>query len=321
MSAIVMPTLQLQELQRDGAPDGYLEIHVVDADRHPGEPNKPSVRGSTNRTTAPGRATRACCAAVTVLALGAIPDAETQPPRTEAVRLMQAVADADGLPSISVAVAKAGSVVFSRALGLADVEHHVPATPATVIPIGAVTKSLTAVAALQLAERDRIDLDAPVQQHCPAFPVHETPITVRQLLGHTGDIRHYDYRRFDEDFLNTRHFNSIDDALVKFAGDDLVGPPGGQFHYSSWGYVVVGCAIEGASGMPYAASLEENISRAVALQHTRLDVVTAIVPARAGGYARTERRDERPLPVGRRAQYARRSRAVRQWVAATAARG
>lgn len=206
----------------------------------------------------------------------------------EADQIVQQVLDDDQLPSISVAISKDGKVVYSRALGFSDVENEVRATVETSYPIGSVTKTITATAALQLAEQDKLDLDVPVQGYCRRFPTKSNPITVRQLLAHTAGIRHYDYRRFEEDFLNERHYKSIDEALTKFASDPLVGDPGTKYHYSSWGYVLVGCAIEGASGKPYSEYIQSNIVQKAGLSQTRLDDVSEIFPLRARGYSKTD---------------------------------
>ncbi|HAQ22559.1 MAG TPA: hypothetical protein DCR10_03335 [Acidimicrobiaceae bacterium] len=91
-----------------------------------------------------------------------------QPAADEADRLLASVVESDRLPSLSVAVLRDGSLVYASALGLADVENDVPATPGTAYRIGSVTKTLTAVTALQLSERGALDLDAPLQDYCPA---------------------------------------------------------------------------------------------------------------------------------------------------------
>ena len=64
----------------------------------------------------------------------------------------------DKVPSISVAVSKNGKIVYSRALGFADLANQVPATVKTSYSIGSVSKSITAVEALQLAEKNKLDL-------------------------------------------------------------------------------------------------------------------------------------------------------------------
>src|SRR5450755_1524724 len=66
------------------------------------------------------------------------------------------------ITGLSVAVVEGDRIRFSRGYGLADVENFVPFTPATVWRLGSVSKPLTAVAAMQLVERRRLDLDRPI---------------------------------------------------------------------------------------------------------------------------------------------------------------
>ena len=204
------------------------------------------------------------------------------------VDLMRTVVVDDSLPSLSVAIARGGEITVSQAIGRADLELDVPATSETRYPIGSVSKALTAVATLRLAAKDRLALDDDVRRHCAAFPDKGTPITIAQLLAHTGGIRHYDYRRFDEDYLNKRRYASLEAALTKFAGDSLRHAPGTRYLYSSWGYVLLGCALEGAAGVPYGELLRENVLDPAAMHDTRLDEVSAIIPHRSSSYYRPE---------------------------------
>jgi CubicO group peptidase (beta-lactamase class C family) len=199
-------------------------------------------------------------------------------------QLVQQRLTQDHLPSLSVAVMRNGTLVYVHAAGLMDIDHRTPATPKTLYPIGSVTKVLTATAALQLAAAHKLDLAAPVQHYCPAFPDKGEPITTRELLAHTSGIRHYDYRHFDKDFLNTRHYPSIQSAFVKFAYDPLVAKPGVEYHYSSWGYVVAACVIEGASGMGYGRYVAQQILKPAGMIDTRLNVATMEIAGRATGY-------------------------------------
>ncbi|HET7921459.1 MAG TPA: serine hydrolase domain-containing protein [Gammaproteobacteria bacterium] len=209
----------------------------------------------------------------------------THDPVARADRLVQETMTRDHLPSLSVAVMRDGKLVYAHAAGLMDIAHRTPATPETLYPIGSVTKLLTATAALQLAAAHKLDLSAPIRRYCPAFPEKKEKITTRELLAHTSGIRHYDYRHFDTDFLNTRHYASIQDALGKFAGDPLVAEPGTKYHYSSFGYVVAACVIEGASGMGYGAYVERYIVRPAGMTNTRLNDATVPIPGRAVGYS------------------------------------
>src|SRR5690606_37260720 len=90
------------------------------------------------------------------------------------------------LPSLSLAVARSGVLVYAAAVGPPDLGNALAARPESDSPIGSVTKALTAVAALQRAERGLLDLDAPVTQYCEGFAAKEYPVTPRQLLGYLG---------------------------------------------------------------------------------------------------------------------------------------
>jgi len=84
------------------------------------------------------------------------------------------------VPGLSLAVVMNGRIVLTEGYGLADVENSVPATADTVYRIASVSKPVTATAAIKLVEAGKLDLDAPIQKYCPAFPTKEWTITTRQ---------------------------------------------------------------------------------------------------------------------------------------------
>jgi len=188
-------------------------------------------------------------------------------------------------PGIGVAVVLDGQLIWSSGFGLADLENNVPATPATLFRLGSISKPIAAAAAMQLAERGKLDLDAPVQKYCPAFPQKQAPITTRQLLGHLGGIRHYNSDgKGDIPDDSARHFATMQESLTIFASDPLVAPPGTKFNYSTYGYTVIGCVIEGASAQKFTDYVRENVLRPAAMDHTQADDYFAIVPHRSRWY-------------------------------------
>jgi serine beta-lactamase-like protein LACTB, mitochondrial len=192
-------------------------------------------------------------------------------------------------PGISAAVVEDGELVWSEGFGLADLENSVPATSRTLYRLGSVSKSLTATAAMRLWERGKIDLDAPVQKYCPAFPVKEWPITTRELLGHLGGIRHYKSDSQDDPEIgNTKHFESESDGIKFFATDPLFAKPGTQFHYSTQGYTLVGCAIEGASGEKFVDYIRENVFLPAGMTDTRDDNLLTVIPHRTRYYSKNK---------------------------------
>ncbi len=96
-----------------------------------------------------------------------------------------------GIPGVSVAVAFNGQIRYAKGFGIADLENSLPVKATTVYRTASIAKPMTATAAMLLAEQGKLDLDAPIQKYCAAFPVKPWPVTARQLLGHPGGVRHY----------------------------------------------------------------------------------------------------------------------------------
>jgi serine beta-lactamase-like protein LACTB len=192
---------------------------------------------------------------------------------------------ANSVPGISAAVVQDGELVWSEGFGMADLENFVPATSFTLFRLGSISKPITATAILQLSERGKLDLDAEVQKYCPAFPKKEWPITTRELLGHLGGIRHYNPDgKGDIPEDSAKHFSSMEDSLEIFAGDALVAKPGTKFHYSTYGYTVLGCVLEGAAAEKYMDYVKENVFDPARMAETRDDNFFAIVPHRSRWY-------------------------------------
>jgi serine beta-lactamase-like protein LACTB, mitochondrial len=197
---------------------------------------------------------------------------------------------ANAVPGVSIAVVENGVEDWSEGFGSADLENFVPATPFTLFRLGSISKPITATAALLLWQQGKLDLDASVQTYCPAFPEKQWPITTRELLGHLGGIRHYKSEtQGDLEGGNTKHFtNQIQAGLDFFKNDPLVAKPGTEFHYSTQGYTLVGCAIEGASGQKYVDYVREHVLLPARMKHTTNDDRFAIIPYRTRFYTRDE---------------------------------
>jgi serine beta-lactamase-like protein LACTB, mitochondrial len=196
-------------------------------------------------------------------------------------------------PGVAAAAVLNGQEVWSEGFGMADLENSVPVTPQTLFRLASVSKPITAMAALELWERHQLDLDAPVQKYCAAFPQKEFPISTRQLLGHLGGIRHY--RSESEDDVeagNTKHFDDpIAGGLQFFAKDPLVAKPGTKFSYTTHGFTLVGCAIEGASSRKYVEFVRDNVFTPAGMVHTRWDDRFAIIPYRTRFYSKSKAGD------------------------------
>ena len=205
--------------------------------------------------------------------------------RAEIEKAVSSFMSANSVPGIGVAVVLEGEPVWSAGFGMSDLEDSAPTTSSTLFRLGSISKPITAVAVLQLWERGKLDLDAPVQKYCPAFPQKQWPITTRELLGHLGGIRHYNSDgKGDIPEDSARHFASMEESLQIFAADPLVAKPGTKFNYSTYGYTLLGCVLEGATSLKYVDFVRESVFKPARMDHTQADDFFAVIPHRTRWY-------------------------------------
>ena len=208
--------------------------------------------------------------------------AQTPLPADKIIRIETAISSfmsQQNIPGLSIAIVYENQIRFQRGYGMAEVENFVPAKALTVYRIASVSKPLTAVAAMQLVEAGKLDLDAPVQKYAPTFPTKSFPVTTRQVLAHLSGIRNY---RPGEGERTTR-YNTLTAALAIFKDDPLEQEPGTRFAYTTLGYTLLGVIIEGASGMSFADYMREHVFNPAGMQHTYVDDLYAIIMNRARG--------------------------------------
>ncbi|HXB18946.1 MAG TPA: serine hydrolase domain-containing protein [Steroidobacteraceae bacterium] len=226
------------------------------------------------------RSVRLILSFLALLRMAATAGAAPTTPDARLDAIVSEVMRAERIPAVTVAVMTGDRLTYSRAFGAADLENSVPATPETLIRSASIAKSISAVAAMTLVESGNLDLDAPVQRYCAPYPPKQWPITTRELLSHTSGIRHYNPGEME----NTRHYRWMADGFAIFAGDPLLFRPGTGYQYSTYGYTVVGCAIEGASNQRFQDYVAAHVLAPAAMTHTLVDDALEIVPHRARGY-------------------------------------
>lgn len=174
-----------------------------------------------------------------------------------------------------------GDFVWVKGYGYSDLENKVPAKPESAYRLASVTKSMTAVAIMQLVDKGKINLDAEVQTYVPYFPKKQWPVTVRQVLGHVGGISHY---KNPTNELHLKDHKSTREAISIFENFDLVAEPGTRFNYSSYGYNLLGAVVEAASGMSYGEYMRRNVWTPAGMSDTRMDDPQDVIPNRVRGY-------------------------------------
>jgi CubicO group peptidase (beta-lactamase class C family) len=216
--------------------------------------------------------------------------------------LSMTVLTKDGLPGLSIAVAK-GDQVWSIGFGSADLERGVPVDSRSLFRTASISKWFTATAAMRLVEEGKLDLDAPIQQYCPQYPQKQWTITSRELLSHLSGIRHYhgangeprnteaERKALDEliqreESTQYTRYTDIVSTLDGFKNDPLLFQPGTRFLYSSLGYRVLGCVLEGAAHTPFRALMRKLVFVPAGMRTITEDDAQSIIPHRVAGYAR-----------------------------------
>ena len=189
------------------------------------------------------------------------------------------------IPGLTIAVANRERVLWEKAYGFADLENNSPVKEGSRFRTASLAKPMTAVAVLQLVERGKMKLDAEIREYVPGFTPKQWPVTVRQLLGHLGGVRHYDNSRGEMQM--TRHYNDVVAAIEIFAKDPLVHQPGTKYLYTTYGYNLLGAAVQEVADVPYVDYVRTNILGPARMANTVPDDHFAIIPNRVRGYMRT----------------------------------
>ncbi len=193
--------------------------------------------------------------------------------------------DRSDSPGAAVLVMKDGKAIFERGYGMADLDHGIPITPATVFNAGSNSKQFTAFAVLLLADEGKLSLDADIRTYLPWMPDFGEKITVRNLLLHTSGLR---------DILDLFQLSgrSLDETVtaeellrIVRRQRELNFSPGSRYMYCNTGYLLLSEIVAKASGMPFADFMRRRIFEPLGMTSTRfLDDTDAVVKNRADAY-------------------------------------
>jgi CubicO group peptidase (beta-lactamase class C family) len=177
------------------------------------------------------------------------------------------------LPSVSAAAVHDGEVVWTGAVGLADVESGEDATPDHQYRIASITKTVTAVGVLQLRDEGKLDLDDPLDRHVPDAAY--TP-TLRALLTHLSGMQ----REVPGAVWETLEMPTRDELLPRLAESERVLTPGAYWHYSNLAFSLLGEVVARVSGRAAEEYLDEHVLRPLGMERT----TWTAQPPTASGY-------------------------------------
>lgn len=155
------------------------------------------------------------------------------------------------IPGLQIVVIKNRKVILSRAFGIANVQHDVPVTENSLFSINSATKSFTGVAIMQLAERGKLDVAAPVSRYLEGLPLDWQAVTVTQLLNHTSGIPNIIDRATGKllDGGPEVAWTTVQTLPMEFI-------PGQRFSYNQTNYLLLGKIIDRLSGEPFMTFIQ-----------------------------------------------------------------
>ena len=196
---------------------------------------------------------------------------------------LQAAVAAGAVPGVVAMAAGRDGTIYEGAAGLRSTATGDPITPDTMLRIASMTKMVTTTAALKLAERGRLDLDAPVQDYrrefadlpvltgfdgdAPQLRPASAPATVRQLVTHTAGFGYWFWNRDIDRYEQVTGTPNVMPGDYAVFTAPLLSDPGTRFEYGiniDW----LGLVIEAVSGQSLDAYFLEHITGPLGMTNT-----------------------------------------------------
>jgi len=172
------------------------------------------------------------------------------------------------VPSMAVAVARDGEIIWEEGFGLADRENGISATEHTPYPLASISKPLTATGLMVLVERGLIDLDNPINDNLGEVKLQArvgdaAEATVRRVANHTAGLPLHGQHFYDGEPYQPP---SINETIRRYGY--LVTAPGERWQYANLGYGILGHIISTVSGQEYADFMQEMVFAPLGMDHT-----------------------------------------------------
>jgi CubicO group peptidase (beta-lactamase class C family) len=174
------------------------------------------------------------------------------------------------LPGFAIGVVKNGKLIYAKGFGVAKLGGTTAITSKSLFHMASVTKTFVATAVMQLSEKGKIDLDAPVIRYLPYFKLNDEryrTITIRQMLSHTSGIPDTVNYNWDKPEYDT---GALERFVRSIADQKLVFAPGEKFAYSNTAYEMLGDVIAKVSGESFEDYVQHNILTPLGMKDSTL---------------------------------------------------
>ena len=197
-------------------------------------------------------------------------------------RFVQSAMHELNIPGASVGIVKNGQIVYLKGYGISGPDSS-PVTPETPFVLGSTSKSVTAMAVMQLVDSGRIKLDSPVQDYLPWFRLADREaskkITIQNLLHQTSGLSTY-----EGEVTLTQGDESIEQHIRSLKDTKLTKPVGTEFQYSNLNYNILSGVVQAASGMSYSSYVKKHIFKPLDMNNSFTSPEEAQSDGLATGY-------------------------------------
>lgn len=193
-----------------------------------------------------------------------------------------------GSPGCAVAVAQAGKPVLSRAYGMADLDHAIPATVGSIYEAGSVSKQFAAAAILLLVRDGKLSLDDDVRRHLPEMPDYGNKVTLGQMIRHISGLRDWGSVAGMAGWPRNSRVASNDDVLALAAQQKALNfPAGTHYSYSNTNFNLAALIVQRVSGQSLAEFTRQRIFAPLGMKNSSWrERYQTVVPGRALAYDR-----------------------------------
>jgi len=183
----------------------------------------------------------------------------------------------------AVLVTQENQILLSKGFGMASFEHDIRNTSTTKFRLGAITKSFTAIAIIQLQDQGLLNVNDPISLYIPNYP-NGNIITIDHLLTNASGIQ--DYPTFPYYWEKTmRLYSTIEQTIESFKDKPLQFAPGEGYNYTSSPFILLSYIIEKVSGMSYQKYITDNILSPLNMRNTGVEDGRTLLKHCASGYS------------------------------------
>lgn len=194
-----------------------------------------------------------------------------------AERWLDVYLEQEAVPGASVAIVHDQQIVWAKGFGYANLAKRVPATPQTRYSICSISKLFTSLAAMQLRDAGKLDIDRPVADYLDWYRIHDVakpdgPVTARAIMSHVAGLP----READTPYWSTANFPDLATVKAKLAEQTSLYRAYDYLQYSNLGLTLLGEQVAAASGEDYHAYVKAHLIDPLGLKATTSELPRAL---------------------------------------------